>query len=107
MCEGLCIAFAHLVGQWRLVGLVLQAALALNLVCWCACVGHRAKCASLPALVVRQLMEPESCTYTYIVADPESHQAVIIDPVDLTVRIEDLCMCPICIHKKSRRLLTF
>jgi sulfur dioxygenase len=31
---------------------------------------------------VIQLFEPESCTYTYIVYDPVSLDAVIIDPVD-------------------------
>ena len=32
-------------------------------------------------LVFRQLFDPQSSTYTYLVGDDESHQAVIIDPV--------------------------
>uniref|UniRef100_K7FNY5 ETHE1 persulfide dioxygenase n=1 Tax=Pelodiscus sinensis TaxID=13735 RepID=K7FNY5_PELSI len=28
-----------------------------------------------------QLFEPESCTYTYLLADRESKEAVLIDPV--------------------------
>ena len=35
----------------------------------------------LPCLVLRQLFDPASSTYTYLVADPESREAVIIDPV--------------------------
>jgi sulfur dioxygenase len=34
---------------------------------------------------VRQLFEPTSSTYTYIVADLEAGEGVIIDPVDVTV----------------------
>ena len=29
-----------------------------------------------------QLFDPTSCTYTYLLADPATRQAVIIDPVD-------------------------
>ncbi|XP_058502730.1 persulfide dioxygenase ETHE1, mitochondrial [Solea solea] len=31
--------------------------------------------------VFRQLFESQSCTYTYVLADPQSREAVIIDPV--------------------------
>lgn len=36
------------------------------------------------ALIFRQLFEKESCTYTYLLADPVSREAVIIDPVKET-----------------------
>ncbi|XP_038623149.1 persulfide dioxygenase ETHE1, mitochondrial [Tachyglossus aculeatus] len=32
-------------------------------------------------LLFRQLFEPQSCTYTYLLADRESREAVLIDPV--------------------------
>ena len=32
-------------------------------------------------MIVRQLFDPDSSTYTYLVADPESREAVLIDPV--------------------------
>jgi len=32
-------------------------------------------------LIFRQLFDPQSSTYTYLLADNESHQAVLIDPV--------------------------
>ena len=31
--------------------------------------------------IFRQLFEPESSTYTYLLADPETREAAIIDPV--------------------------
>lgn len=34
-----------------------------------------------PSLIFRQLFEKESCTYTYLLADPVSREAIIIDPV--------------------------
>jgi glyoxylase-like metal-dependent hydrolase (beta-lactamase superfamily II)/rhodanese-related sulfurtransferase len=37
------------------------------------------------ALVFQQLFEPESSTYTYLLADPATHEAVLIDPVVETV----------------------
>lgn len=37
-------------------------------------------------IVFRQLFEPETCTYTYLLADPETKEAIIIDPVLETVR---------------------
>jgi len=37
-------------------------------------------------LVFRQLIDSESCTYTYLLADEESRQAVLIDPVFEQVR---------------------
>jgi sulfur dioxygenase len=41
---------------------------------------------SMPsAIVFRQLFEPETSTYTYLLADPESRQAVLIDPVRETI----------------------
>uniref|UniRef100_A0A8B9UDZ2 ETHE1 persulfide dioxygenase n=1 Tax=Anas zonorhyncha TaxID=75864 RepID=A0A8B9UDZ2_9AVES len=36
-------------------------------------------------LLLRQLFEPSSCTYTYVLADEGSRDAVIIDPVLETV----------------------
>ncbi|XP_031467691.1 persulfide dioxygenase ETHE1, mitochondrial-like [Phasianus colchicus] len=36
-------------------------------------------------LLLRQLFEPRSCTYTYILADEATRDAVIIDPVLETV----------------------
>src|SRR5437588_534816 len=32
-------------------------------------------------IVFRQLFEPQSSTYTYLLADQDSHEAVMIDPV--------------------------
>jgi uncharacterized NAD(P)/FAD-binding protein YdhS/glyoxylase-like metal-dependent hydrolase (beta-lactamase superfamily II) len=32
-------------------------------------------------LLFRQLFDPESSTYTYLIADSESHEAVLVDPV--------------------------
>ncbi len=32
-------------------------------------------------LIFRQLLDPQSSTYTYLIGDDESHQAVLIDPV--------------------------
>ncbi|KAG1654070.1 hypothetical protein FOA52_007447 [Chlamydomonas sp. UWO 241] len=34
--------------------------------------------------IFRQLLEPESSTYTYLLADASTKEAVIIDPVDVT-----------------------
>ena len=36
---------------------------------------------SLSTMVFRQLFDRESCTYTYLLADKDTGQAVIIDPV--------------------------
>ena len=50
----------------------------------------------LPAnLLLRQLYERESCTFTYLLADKTTKHAVLIDPVDLTAerdlsQIDDL-----------------
>ncbi|GAB5029890.1 Hypothetical protein NocV09_00200260 [Nannochloropsis oceanica] len=38
-----------------------------------------------PRPLFHQLFEPESSTYTYLLADPESKEAILIDPVDLMV----------------------
>ena len=38
-----------------------------------------------PSLIFRQLFESVSSTYTYILADPKSREAIIIDPVIETV----------------------
>lgn len=32
-------------------------------------------------MLFRQLFDPESCTYTYLIADPESKEALLVDPV--------------------------
>ncbi len=37
-------------------------------------------------LIFRQLLDPQSSTYTYLLGDDESHQAVLIDPVFEQVR---------------------
>lgn len=37
--------------------------------------------ASKPTIIVKQLFDRESCTYTYLLIDPETKQAAIIDPV--------------------------
>lgn len=34
-----------------------------------------------PAMFFRQLFDKESCTYTYLIADPESKTAILVDPV--------------------------
>ena len=39
----------------------------------------------LPRLLFRQLFEKESSTYTYLLADTSSRDAIIIDPVLETV----------------------
>ena len=39
-------------------------------------------------LIFRQLFDPQSSTYTYLLGDDESHQAVLIDPVFEQVRRE-------------------
>lgn len=36
-------------------------------------------------MIFRQLFEPQSCTYTYVIGCPETRQAVLIDPVLETV----------------------
>lgn len=41
--------------------------------------------ASKPSIIFRQLFEPESCTYTYLLGDPVTREAVLIDPVIETV----------------------
>jgi sulfur dioxygenase len=41
-----------------------------------------------PPLIFRQLFESESSTYTYILADPVTKDAVIIDPVDTTAQLD-------------------
>ncbi|CAG7824155.1 unnamed protein product [Allacma fusca] len=33
------------------------------------------------AFIFRQLFDRESCTYTYLIGDPESREAILIDPV--------------------------
>jgi sulfur dioxygenase len=38
-----------------------------------------------PAITFRQLFEPETSTYTYLLADPISREAVLIDPVRETI----------------------
>jgi sulfur dioxygenase len=38
-----------------------------------------------PAILFRQLFEPETSTYTYLLADPVSREAVLIDPVRETI----------------------
>ena len=48
------------------------------------CSANRAETKS-KAMLFRQLFESESSTYTYLLADEETKEAVIIDPVDLTV----------------------
>ena len=40
---------------------------------------------SSKAMLFRQLFEAESSTYTYLLADEDTKEAVLIDPVDLTV----------------------
>jgi glyoxylase-like metal-dependent hydrolase (beta-lactamase superfamily II)/rhodanese-related sulfurtransferase len=40
-------------------------------------------------IVFRQLFDPQSSTYTYLVADPRSRQAVLIDPVFEQARRDD------------------
>jgi hypothetical protein len=42
-------------------------------------------CAGLNALVFRQLFEKESSTYTYLLADAVTKEALLIDPVMETV----------------------
>ncbi len=44
-------------------------------------------------MLFRQLFDPETSTYTYLVADPETHAAILIDPV-----LEQ--------HERDLRLLT-
>lgn len=46
-----------------------------------ACVQSRAP---KSALIFRQLFEKESCTFTYILGDAKTKEALIIDPVDVT-----------------------
>ncbi|XP_028678692.1 persulfide dioxygenase ETHE1, mitochondrial [Erpetoichthys calabaricus] len=49
-----------------------------------ACTGLRTYCqrmSQLSGLVFRQLFEPVSCTYTYLLADVKTKEAVLIDPV--------------------------
>jgi len=36
---------------------------------------------ALPGVIFRQMLEPVSSTYTYLLADAESREAVLIDPV--------------------------
>lgn len=39
------------------------------------------RCANRPGMLFRQLFDPESSTYTYLLADEQSRKAAIIDPV--------------------------
>ena len=32
-------------------------------------------------MIFRQLFDRESCTYTYLIADPKTREAILIDPV--------------------------
>ncbi len=43
-------------------------------------------------MIFRQLFEPKSSTYTYLVACPETHEAVLIDPVLETVERDQQCL---------------
>jgi uncharacterized NAD(P)/FAD-binding protein YdhS/glyoxylase-like metal-dependent hydrolase (beta-lactamase superfamily II) len=36
---------------------------------------------SKPSLIFRQLFDPMSCTYTYLIGDADSRQAILVDPV--------------------------
>uniref|UniRef100_A0A1A8SJ34 Persulfide dioxygenase ETHE1, mitochondrial n=1 Tax=Nothobranchius rachovii TaxID=451742 RepID=A0A1A8SJ34_9TELE len=51
--------------------------------------GNARSCCSMVAktkgLLFRQLFEEESCTYTYLLADTETREAIIIDPVLETI----------------------
>ncbi|XP_047647075.1 persulfide dioxygenase ETHE1, mitochondrial isoform X2 [Phacochoerus africanus] len=38
-------------------------------------------CGSGAPILLRQLFEPKSCTYTYLLGDRESREAILIDPV--------------------------
>jgi glyoxylase-like metal-dependent hydrolase (beta-lactamase superfamily II) len=38
------------------------------------------------AMIFRQLFDPQSSTYTYLLADPASREALLIDPVFEQVR---------------------
>ena len=35
------------------------------------------------SLIFKQLFERESCTFTYLIADSETKEAAIVDPVDI------------------------
>lgn len=37
----------------------------------------------MTSLVFRQLFEKESCTYTYVLGDMDTKEAIVIDPVDV------------------------
>src|SRR3954468_21411069 len=44
-------------------------------------VGGRSKAAGEEAMIFRQLFEPVSCTYSYLIASRRGGEALIIDPV--------------------------
>lgn len=47
---------------------------------------------SLPPIEMQQLFDEESSTYTYLLIDPETREAILIDPVDKQVD-RDLKVC--------------
>jgi glyoxylase-like metal-dependent hydrolase (beta-lactamase superfamily II) len=51
-------------------------------------------------LIFRQLFDPQSSTYTYLLGDPATREALLIDPVFEQVR-RDLAL----IHELDLRLL--
>jgi glyoxylase-like metal-dependent hydrolase (beta-lactamase superfamily II) len=65
--------------------LLTRSPLAICVYCVCkTCAGCIEQALLRPPLIFRQLFEAESSTYTYILADPITKDAVIIDPVDTT-----------------------
>jgi glyoxylase-like metal-dependent hydrolase (beta-lactamase superfamily II)/rhodanese-related sulfurtransferase len=82
------VAVAHVVGLLALYGLSIeprrQAALRPPRALAGAPAGHRIP--EIPMLVFRQLFDPVSSTYTYLLGDPVSGEALLIDPVFENVR---------------------
>lgn len=46
----------------------------------------------LPSLSVKQLFDRDSCTYTYLLVDPKTHEGVIIDAVKEQLERDLLCI---------------
>src|SRR3546814_7358854 len=71
--------------------------------CSAAWAGSAARHHWRPIMIFRQLFEPESSTYTYLLGCPETRKAVLIDPVLETIE-RDLAALQELEDRKSTRL---
>ena len=59
-----------------------------------------------PMLIFRQLFDPQSSTYTYLLGDPASREALLIDPVFEQVRRDAALIHELDLRKLDARLKT-